>query len=303
MADQFPGNQFGGFGQIPGQSQQPRQPRFGGGGQPGFPRQKPGAPGMPPRSGYQAGNASGSHQPGTAPQTYASMNPQPAASSATPPAAGAAGQTPPASTTPSTAPAPAAQPAPQAQQQPTYHAELGNFGDAGAWTNGYNPHMVQDPAAPRPAAPTTQYPAGTFPSMAPTSAPAATPAAPAQAPMQWANNQSPQQFLQDNPYYGQTGYYGGLEQVQQQVAGHAQAAGKPLGVLDSSFYTQSPAGQPAWQPAPTAAETNAKDAQWQQYVDSAGRFADPGELDKQFAAWKSTGQLPGGGQYPSGTFR
>lgn len=64
----------------------------------------------------------------------------------------------------------------------------------------------------------------------------------------WKNGINPQMFQQQNPYYGQTGYYGNLQQVQQQMAGKAQSAGIPQGVLGASTYTQNPAGQTPWTP-------------------------------------------------------
>ena len=64
----------------------------------------------------------------------------------------------------------------------------------------------------------------------------------------WKNGINPQMFQQQNPYYGQTGYYGNLQQVQQQMAGKAQSAGIPQGVLGASTYTQNPAGQTPWVP-------------------------------------------------------
>lgn len=345
MANQGGGyNQFGGYGQIPGQAQQGRQPYSQDSGT------RPQRPGLPPlntsttgTSNMPTGQSDGQGW-GPRPRPPApTAPPAPQPQTQQPPASqGAAGQAPPSSSSPgqgyaSYAPQQAAPTPPAAA--PTYHAELGNFGDAGAWTNGYNPHMVQDPMAPTPAAPPVanseqistiptaqsmpqQYPQGTFPASRPPPSgaapgrqfrgdqrrmpPAAPPAPPAAVPQSggagWANNQSPQQFGVDNPYYGQTGYYGNLEQVQAQVAGHAQSAGKPTGVLDASTYTQNPAGATPWQPAPTAQQTNDKAAQWQQYVDNTGRFLDPAMLDQQFQQWNSTGQLPGG-QYPPGTFR
>jgi len=64
----------------------------------------------------------------------------------------------------------------------------------------------------------------------------------------WKNGMSPQAFQVANPYYGQTGYYGNLAQVQAQMAGKAQSSGIPTGVLDPSTYTQNPAGQTPWVP-------------------------------------------------------
>lgn len=64
----------------------------------------------------------------------------------------------------------------------------------------------------------------------------------------WKDGMSPQGFQVANPYYGQTGYYGNLQQVQQQMAGGAQSAGIPQGVLGASTYTQNPAGQTPWVP-------------------------------------------------------
>lgn len=64
----------------------------------------------------------------------------------------------------------------------------------------------------------------------------------------WKGGVNPQMFQQQNPYYGQTGYYGDLAQVQAQMAGHAQSAGIPQGVLGASTYTQNPAGQTPWVP-------------------------------------------------------
>jgi hypothetical protein len=154
------------------------------------------------------------------------------------------------------------------------------------------PPPAAAPGAPSPAAPATSLAPPPPPAPSPTSLTPPPVAAPAFDGTGWANNQSPQQFLVDNPFYGQTGYYGNLQQVQAQVAGHAQAAGKPTGVLGAESYTQNPTGQPLWQPAPTVSETNAKDAQWQQYVDAAGRFMDPAALDQQYAAFQKTGALP-----------
>ena len=64
----------------------------------------------------------------------------------------------------------------------------------------------------------------------------------------WKDGMSPQAFQVANPYYGQTGYYGDLAQVQAQMAGKAQSAGIPQGVLGASTYTQNPAGQTPWVP-------------------------------------------------------
>ena len=64
----------------------------------------------------------------------------------------------------------------------------------------------------------------------------------------WKDGMSPQAFQVANPYYGQTGYYGNLQQVQAQMAGKAQSSGIPQGVLGASTYTQNPAGQTPWTP-------------------------------------------------------
>lgn len=64
----------------------------------------------------------------------------------------------------------------------------------------------------------------------------------------WKDGMSPQAFQVANPYYGQTGYYGNLQQVQAQMAGKAQSAGIPQGVLGVGSYTQNPTGQTPWQP-------------------------------------------------------
>lgn len=59
-------------------------------------------------------------------------------------------------------------------------------------------------------------------------------AGPNAATIDW--NQRQQQFGANNPLYGITGYQGNAQQVASQVAGGAQSAGIPMGVLGSSFY-------------------------------------------------------------------
>lgn len=77
--------------------------------------------------------------------------------------------------------------------------------------------------------------------------PSTTPEALADSSM-WKNGLNHQGFQVANPYYGQTGYYGDLAQVQAQMAGKAQSSGIPQGVLGASTYTQNPAGQTPWVP-------------------------------------------------------
>ena len=256
-----------------------------------------------PRGTFQQSPMWQSQRPQAQPQTQAA-----------PPAPGAAGQMPP-DTQPQTRPAPP--PMPQ-MSQPTSHMEMGDYNAPGAWTNGYNPHMVQD----QPAAPS--YPQGTFqpaprqpqPMAPPTPAPAPMPArAPAAAQAQpaltsgvptwmlgqydralaqgyapstsvdpmsgegWKNGISPQAFQQQNPYYGQTGYQGDLAQVQAQMAGGAQSAGIPTGVLDPSTYTQNPSGQPLWQPTATPQQ----------------------QVSQDLSNWEAT-RFGGAPVYPPGTF-
>src|SRR5512144_291176 len=80
----------------------------------------------------------------------------------------------------------------------------------------------------------------------------------------WKNGVSPQAFQDANPYYGQTGYYGALGQVQAQMAGGAQSAGIPQGVLGADTYTQNPATATPWQPAPTPQQLVQQDlANWE----------------------------------------
>lgn len=232
------------------------------------------------------------------------------ATQSAPQQAGAAGQTPPDTQQQTYAPPQAQQPMqmppmPQFAQQPSGHMEMGDYNAPGAWTNGYNPHMVYD----QPAAP--QYPTGTFqqpatrrmpaPTPPPTPAPVAPAAAPAAPPVSdltsqwdpswmygqadraaaagyptsqsvaasdtgagWKNGVSPQAFQAANPYYGQTGYYGDLAQVQAQMAGRAQSPVIPQGVLGPETYTQNPATATPWQPAATPQELAAQDlANWE----------------------------------------
>jgi len=51
-----------------------------------------------------------------------------------------------------------------------------------------------------------------------------------------AYNKAQQQFTANNQLYGATGYQGNANQVASQVAGGAQSAGIPMGVLGTSFY-------------------------------------------------------------------
>lgn len=317
-------NQFSNYSSVPGQADQ-RFPGFGGGGRQSSDLNQQPPTGERQSSQYPAGTFRQQQpyqwQPPQRPQGQA-----PAGGQAQPPPAdqGAAGQAPPDSQPSYQAPRSMPQMPPMsAPAQPSGHLEMGDFGAVGAWTNGYNPHMVYD----QPTAP--QYPQGTFQTMAPQSAapaqrqpaPAAPPMpAPAPTAQQEASrarladavlphvqdlypNVTPQglgtpgalsttpealaiskagsdlglaggdvAFTVANPYYGQTGYYGDLNQVRQQMAGHAQAGGIPTGVLGADTYTQSPIGQPLWQPQLTPQQQEPARLAYQQWMDNVGRF-------------------------------
>ena len=60
-------------------------------------------------------------------------------------------------------------------------------------------------------------------------------AGPNQATVDW--NQKQQQFTNNNQGYAATGYLGNQAQVLSQLAGGAQSAGIPQGVLGPSFYS------------------------------------------------------------------
>jgi len=293
-------NQFSNYNMVPGQ---------GGGQGQGFGPQRQrsssdlnqtpptGDPGRP-QSQYPSGTFQQGPQSYPWQQMMQRNQSQSTATQSAPQQAGAAGQAAPDTQQQTYAPQTQRPPhMPAMQQQPSGHMEMGDYNAPGAWSNGYNPHMVYDqPAAmampQRPAQ--SQYPAGTFqvggpatsPVMPrpPASTPAASPAAPAltngiptwmlgQAasaaaapqgpdPMSgegWKNGVSPQGFQAANPYYGQTGYYGDLGQVQAQMAGGAQSAGIPQGVLGASAYTQNPATATPWQPAATPQQLVSQD--------------------------------------------
>lgn len=295
MAGTYAGmNQFGNYGQLPGQTA-PRQQGLAN-------LDKPPPTGVPGTSVPRASTLPPLNAPPTPSISdptaqkqgiYNGMNstPSPTVSDPAPrqqglaDTTGAAGQKPPGQQSP----AAPAQPPPtyQSYQQPPAPPQgqmtLGDYNAPGAWTNGFNPHM--------------EYPSGTFPGSQPQAgaSPAAPPTAgqppPGASPdpydgTGWANGVSPQSFMRDNPGYATTGYYGTADQVAAQVAGGAQSAGKPMGVLGPDSYTQNPATGPVWTPPvdPMVAEAQRRAAQ--QQMDDVGRFAAP---------------VPT--QYPPGTFQ
>lgn len=93
-------------------------------------------------------------------------------------------------------------------------------------------------------------------------------------------------FTLGNPFYGTTGYYGNAEQVAAQIAGGAQSAGIPTGVLGPETYTRDPATGPVWTPPPSREQQETARVGLQEWMDSIGRFLPE---DQRLAAERAAG--------------
>ncbi len=335
-------NQFGGYGQIPGQADQTRFPRFGGG---------QGGGQQYPQGTFQG-------QQGSQPQQNSSnLSQPPPTGSPNPPASSSSSAQPPSQATPSPPPVSsgaAGQQAPDTQYPAgTFPAStsgttslyggsmgtnstgpvnmmLGQFGAPGAWDGGYNPYFAP------PAASAQTGPAPTPVAPVSTSQPAATPPMPTggtwgdQAHLDYfrqygagnsglsqeqvnallgqssqpsaataAYNQAQQQFTQNNQGYAATGYLGNQAQVLSQLAGGAQSAGIPLGVLGPSFY-QGGADYGGQQNAGNSMSGNNGATDWTGSTYGINP-ATPEQMHNATAALAAARARLG--QYPTGTFR